>query len=621
MKARSIAPGKCWCQVLLDLESEPFAPSGGIDGRAARRAMGKPDMQFWELFLRETLQNSWDAKRVDRYSIGFAVEAVMFETAQSDVLRTKVFADVPPSLESFQERLSMQRTHALVISDSHTRGLGGVTRADRAARPGEPRDFVDLVRNVGRASTKELGGGTYGFGKGVLYDASAINTCLIYSQTLADGEIEARFIVSSVAEMFEQNGGRYTGRHWWGAKSADGIVEPLRGEDARQLALSLGILRLLPDETGTTICVLEPVLDEEQTLTPVIEQVADAATKWAWPHMVNVHDGPTIAFRFAAYGTPVETIVLSEHPIYQHYERAYEKAIEASEEKVSSQAWPWTTVAIGSLRPTRHLGALTYRRFVVDEEAVDSDIRRNIALMRNPRFIVKYLPVPDDASGQGTAGVFIVDPPANDDFAKSEPVAHDDWVPSGGRANPVKIALGRIREEFKTRSMDTPVAAGGEHASGVAQVSRVLGSMLSGLAGKGAEVVSTTAKGSGGGGGGGGGRRTGLSVTLSPHTVLREDSGDIFVDFALTINGSSSPSDYLLDVSPKVVLDGGAVEDAKDRPDGAEVPELIGWYSGADLVSAGSQLPAGSVPASGIVARVRQPEGVAVTVVASLKKI
>ena len=49
--------------IRLSRYSEPFAASGGMGARTTRRALGARTLSFWELFLRETLQNSWDARR------------------------------------------------------------------------------------------------------------------------------------------------------------------------------------------------------------------------------------------------------------------------------------------------------------------------------------------------------------------------------------------------------------------------------------------------------------------------------------------------------------------------------------------------------------------------------
>ena len=67
------------------------------------------------------------------------------------------------------------------ICDFGTVGLGGPTRADRIPEGDERTDFIDLLRNVGSPRDVEHGGGTYGFGKAVLYRASRCRTILVDS--------------------------------------------------------------------------------------------------------------------------------------------------------------------------------------------------------------------------------------------------------------------------------------------------------------------------------------------------------------------------------------------------------------------------------------------------------
>src|SRR4051794_14455537 len=83
----------------LSLYSEPFQPVGNIDARAARRAIGRPTLDAWTIFLRETLQNSWDARVRPEGHIGFSVDAWWATQRQKRALFEQVFAQQPPELE------------------------------------------------------------------------------------------------------------------------------------------------------------------------------------------------------------------------------------------------------------------------------------------------------------------------------------------------------------------------------------------------------------------------------------------------------------------------------------------------------------------------------------------
>lgn len=599
----------------LDLFSEPFAAHGGFDARSTRRAIGTPDMDFWSLFLRETLQNSWDARSEDQ--IRFSIEADRMTRAQIEILRDEVFIRTPPpQLKVLQNGLGSAEVRLLVVSDSGTRGLGGATRADSAAGDGDSTDFVDFVRNIGRAASKSLGGGTYGFGKGVLYDASEVNTCLIYSQTLVDGRIENRFIVASVGDELQMGGKRYTGRHWWGRADHEGVLEPITGIESRALAARLGLATMAEGDTGTSIGVVNPKDSDGQKLAKIVESIARAATLWAWPHMEGLEAGPTIDFRFSAYGDVIYPPAPSEDPILQHYVRAFERARRMTASGQNFEAWPWTGRTVEMLRPARRLGGLVYRSFPMPDETSILDHTRHIALMRSPGFVVKYLEIAADPSGQATAGVFLAHPDANDDFAKAEPVAHDDWVPlrmglEAGERNPVRVALTRIRDEFKGRIVPEAIPAGVDHPSGVAQLSRVLGSVVAGLAGTGAEVPKRRL---GRGGAGAGAGRRGLSVQFDSTPQLLVEDGRVVADFHFRLAGVNGLdlSGYELDARPRVVLDGGMLEKEGDVPEEAGIPTIVGWFQGGKTVASTSVVRADLVAGDDNFVRVAQPPHTAV---------
>src|SRR5687768_16753608 len=75
---------------MLDLEDERYSPQGGADAAAVRRALGTSDMEFWDVFLRETVQNSWDARLGER--IRFDVRVFELNGAQRSRLVSEMFS-------------------------------------------------------------------------------------------------------------------------------------------------------------------------------------------------------------------------------------------------------------------------------------------------------------------------------------------------------------------------------------------------------------------------------------------------------------------------------------------------------------------------------------------------
>src|SRR5487761_890703 len=142
--------------IRLSRYSERFAASGGMGARATRRTLGTHTLGFWELFLRETLQNSWDARRSNAGPISFSVDAWTATTAQRTYLRDYVLTNPPPLL-GLESALEDPAITFLAVSDSGTWGLSGPTRAD-IDPAGDRSDFVDFIRDTGRRADKGYAG-------------------------------------------------------------------------------------------------------------------------------------------------------------------------------------------------------------------------------------------------------------------------------------------------------------------------------------------------------------------------------------------------------------------------------------------------------------------------------
>jgi len=611
---------------MLDLEDERYAPQGGADAAAVRRALGTTDMQFWDVFLREAVQNSWDARRGER--IRFDLRVFELDGAQRARLVQEMFPEatgVEP-LDRFREVLTGGVPDAadgatvvtptmLVATDVGTKGLGGPVRADVRVDPDTPTDFRELVRNIGRDSSRALGGGTYGFGKAVLYDASTINTCIIYTQIrAASGAIEPRLIAARLGQRFERGDGIFTGRHWWGRRSEiDGIVDPLIGPTARNLAVALGIDSMAADETGTAIAVLSPVTIAPEKVTPtdVATVLQAAAAKWIWPHMIDRAEGPDIEFSFAGDGVDLEPIDLARHPIYRHYTRAFEAAEANLATGTDVNDWPVSARAIRTQRPAGYMGQLAWSTVRMPEiEDIEDWETSHVALMRTPRLVVKYLPVPPHPDGALRAGVFIATDKQNDEFAKSEPAAHDDWrttTVERYKRNPVRQTLARIQAEFKVAPAAVAPETSEAPLTGVAHVSRLLGRGLPGASGSGAEVRP---------------KRPGTSGTPVTKTVsvsagpvaLGVDDYGVYADFGFRVDFADPTflRTRRVVALPTYVLDSGQVE--RREGETGEYPEILGWYQNGGKFAEGDVVPADRLVGHDFAVRVRQPALAATTV-------
>jgi hypothetical protein len=409
--------------------SQPYPPEGASAAEGIRNQLGRPELDLLTILVRESAQNSWDARipnssepvdyRIDMWTVG---------PAHSGAWRALLQAGVPTATVNFPLHATLRQgaMRVLAVSDRGTRGLGGPTRANDAVGP--ERDFVSFIRNIGEPRDTALGGGTYGFGKGIFYLLSKSGTVLVHSRCRTPhGGHETRLIGCSLWKSYvtTEAGGsrRYTGRHWWGDTSGD-VVEPLVGHEADEVAHRLGLRPFAPDETGTTIVVIDPNLDELQP-AEAADYLADTVAWHLWPKMISA-DGRPPAMRFSVTCDGVQ------HPVPDPRSARPLNMFVAAYEAMTSQDGR----DLECMKPKRHLGRLgLVKRIMPPLEPTRAqrmlnieDLIHHVCLMRPAELVVTYRPGPKPPSAnQGYAGVFRADEAMDDVYAKAEPPTHDAW--------------------------------------------------------------------------------------------------------------------------------------------------------------------------------------------------
>ncbi|NQD87181.1 hypothetical protein HP499_05080 [Paenarthrobacter sp. CM16] len=548
--------------------------------------MGKTSLDLWSVLLREALQNSWDARLAER--IEFHVADTRLSEEQSGILVHDLFNELPPQGASrgIPQKVNNGRIRVLTISDYGTKGLGGPIRANVEPEPGERDDFSDFVRNFGRSDSKGLEGGTYGYGKGVLYQASQVGVCLVYSQAKVNGRLENRLIgVSGGDNGYVDNGFKFTGRNWWGVLAEDGVIDPATGPEARAIAESVGMPVPAHDETGTCIMILAPHFfqGEAGDVGPKdrITAIRAAAVKWAWPHAVDIGEGPNVGFAFSYDGEFLPSIEPFKEPSVKHFAHAYADMERAASSKRAPLAPQTKLEVIMSQNPIFRLGTLSMRQ-AINHISDDRALQNTVALMRNPRIVVKYLAVAAPVDDYSVYSVFLADPEVDEDFATSEPVTHDDWIVKDamtrGNRNFVRIALNRIENTFKNMHRPSAPSTAAQQAAGATRIATALGGLVGGISGHGA--ASQPGKGPGPGGGASRSRRAAARLTSPPRLLVL--GGIAHVAFSYSLTGGKSGELFDLSVRAHVVTVTGAIEG--DAPLGAEGPQFVGWKVDGQLV-------------------------------------
>jgi hypothetical protein len=551
---------------LIRLHSEPYGRDGNLAADGAARLLGQPALSPLELLIRETLQNSWDASLGCEGSPVFRIRVRRLKSDQLEAMR-EFFSELPPS--DAGEPVSGQIRHFLdspdplvmEICDEGTKGLGGPVSASEALDKGAQADFVNFVRNIGSPRDIALGGGTYGFGKSSLFKVSGCSTIIIHSLTGDLCAPEHRLIGMALGKAFDHDGRRYTGRHWWGARSDDesGSVDPLTGEGGSGRAEALGFIpRPTHQQRGTSLMILDPSLEDLVSDTKalsifgsapsrqrLISRIQDILLWHCWPKFTRHDDGSIpMQCRLSILG---EDIDLPDPATIQPLWLLTEALREARLRK--DEVWcerPRMRIGFfGQSTASVQMPGDDRFRVHLGEGALIPEKLSHMALLRPAELVVRYEVGSLNESEQSQwAGVYVCDEGPDhiveQAYARSEPPAHDDWQPradqtlSSHQRTFVNVGLRRIKERVKRLS--------GTDLARSVQVSQGEQESLAALAGQiGRVLIGSGPGGSSGrsssGGGGGGPRPVRLSVPEALGTAL--ENGEPVATFRVRLTGLS----------------------------------------------------------------------------------
>ncbi|MEW8495554.1 MAG: hypothetical protein AB2604_17255 [Candidatus Thiodiazotropha taylori] len=586
----------------LDFEAETYSRTGNIAADGIQKLLGNPDMNRLEAVLRESIQNCWDAG-LDGTAPECRIAVRDLDANQVRILRERVFSGLNGQSEPLRKLGRCLKTNSLrvlQIADFNTTGLGGSTDPSAVPDSGESTDFVDFLRNIGTPRDTMMGGGTYGYGKASLYAASQCSTILVDSVTFHRGKKERRFMACNIGQKYDvtegMQKGRYTGRHWWGARDAMGILHPVSNDDAENLANSLGLPERSLDDSGTTIVILEPTLceDENDAECEIAPAILGILLSNFWPKVIEYEDGSSpMRFSLNILGCDIHIPSPRDVPPLEIFTEALIVARSKEGTEIRSQ------------RPRKRLGNLCTKPGMRLDRIPDvkwprtspfSELSHHVALMRPAELVVRYLPgnpLPRDSVEWG--GAFIVDDQDHDvehAFALSEPPAHDDWIPSSMEKGPkktmVNVGLNRIREiinGFGQRPVQ-PMDSGSDMP--LADIADRLGGSL--LAGPGPRLGGGTATGRRGG-------HTGSRKAPHGHFEvtfggLETNNGNPCSRYSVRCGVSSNG--YEMKAVPEVLLDDRKAVDV--APNGQH-PRILAWYDNTgDQISTSDSL---SVPPEG----------------------
>lgn len=489
----------------LQRQSEPYGALGNVASAGVRNQLGRPRLDPLAVFVREGVQNCWDAHLPEDPHVEVEIGLRTLTSDQVTVLQTQIFADPAPSTD-LVKRLAQAAAgespmRVLWIADRNTSGLGGPTRANVTGDAGVPTDFVDLLRNVGQPPDKDLGGGTFGFGKGALFKMSRLGMLLVHTHCRdAAGEVEPRLMGVGLGPQYLSTDAtgkecRFTGRHWWGVEAEDGIVDPALDAFADDCAAAVGLPEFSEGTSGTTMAILDPRFTEDRDPRQAMHLIVESLLWNFWPKMIAT-DGRDPAMRFAVQFED-EALPIPSPRDFPPLD-GFVAALENLDDFSAGRALRYFPEPIPITRSRKTIGVLSLVRMQRRKRlrlAPKSDLpiggitrpaSSHVALMRSPRLIVTYRAFePLQSESWEYAGVFLATDDSDRAFARSEPPTHDDWVVAqltdSTDRSIVRLALERLGRA--TREFADPTATMTQQArsEGLAPLSARLGALLVGV--------------------------------------------------------------------------------------------------------------------------------------------
>jgi hypothetical protein len=566
--------------------AQPFAPEGSPTAAGILRQLGRPGLDELTVLVREAAQNSWDARVGDR-DVRFRIE--LRRLGDSAHLWRSALGDGPEktSVENFGAATSGE-SWVLLVSDRGTVGLGGPTRASRRPAPGERNDFVQFLRNVGEPRDTDLGGGTYGFGKGIFYRVSSVRTILADSRiSTADGIVHRLMGASLGRDFYTSDDRRHTGRHWWGVPGEGGVPDPLQGGEADEMARLLGLPPFEGSETGTTVAVLGVDLGLRDTEDDEAEEVQrtpyDAGIHLAssmlwhlWPKFIDPLDRTrlSMAFEVVVDGVSIAIPDPSEVPELSPFLESL-REVRGGTAIDHRRTYP-SKLHVGNFAVA--VGVSASSGFAVVESASPFvGPPHHVARMRMAELVVDYLegpPHPDPLFSYG--GVYRASGEADQHFADAEPPTHDAWRHEGlsGESRSIvqkarDYVLRRLNEKFKVDP-----AAPVEAEVGLGMASRRLSGLVAGVHSTGPDPVGEHGgdSGTGSAGGGGAGKNSAAARLVEGPWIAPWGDG---VAILGRVSVYRADEVRLIRARIDIVLDGGGRESS--APAGVLPPQVIGW--------------------------------------------
>lgn len=233
-------------------------------GSSLLKLIQNNDMPVLDLLVRESIQNSLDARKEDVKYVNVDYQTGSFESG-------KLADELEGITNALKDRFGCNSAEFLAVKDTNTVGLTGEMNY-KNVKNNEYGNLLKLVYEICKPQEAAGAGGSWGLGKTV-YFRIGIGLVIYYSRIKnEDGNYQSR-LAASLVEKENGNGAMIPvynnqtkrGIAWWGERIEENVTQPVT--DEYYIREFLGIFNIEPyadDETGTIIII--PYIDSQKLL-------------------------------------------------------------------------------------------------------------------------------------------------------------------------------------------------------------------------------------------------------------------------------------------------------------------------------------------------------------------
>lgn len=309
------------------------------NGSSLLRLIQNDHAPILDLFIRESIQNSLDAKKDN-------VPFVKVELITNSFYSPDLAEQFEGIDDKLNEKYQTLRCDFLATRDFNTEGLTGPVNYENI-KDHNYGNLLKLVYEISKPQTKEGSGGSWGLGK-TIYFRLGIGLVIYYSRIVnTKGEYESRLAATLVENEQRQDSliPKYMGKTkrgiaWWGEKVGDNTTIPITDESEINRILSVFSISPYDDlETGTTVII--PYIDSQSLLTKNKPEFCEfeepswykdlndylevAVQRWYPTRLENIHfpHGPFL--RVSLNGRRIEQDDIE--PIFKIYQSLYNRTL------------------------------------------------------------------------------------------------------------------------------------------------------------------------------------------------------------------------------------------------------------------------------------------------------